>query len=126
MACNIQIRLGNDLNSEIYDDLCKMYAERADLGISKSEGERAPGGFALAIPPEVLIAVASAATATVASEAIKAVWAWIRSRYLEDTSNNDEKFSIVINGNAHIFGIDDLKKHTDAPDTLIRASESQK
>jgi hypothetical protein len=115
---SIQIRIGqehNDMFAGRLQTLVKTGTLPDKVEVNVKKPKPPIGGFALNLPPEIIVAIGTAIATATASEIVKTIWSELRD-FLKSRHTPADKDTkpvvIIINGNEFKYGPDEMP---DAP-----------
>lgn len=111
---SIQIRIGQE-HDDAFAGRLKTLVETGTLpnevDVSVKKPKPPVGGFALNLPPEVIVAVGTAIATATASEIVKTIWSelreFLKSRHTP-ASKEAKPIVIIINGNEFRYAPDEM------------------
>jgi hypothetical protein len=113
-SLSIQIRIGqghDDMFAGRLQTLVETGTLPDNVDVSVKKPKPPIGGFALNLPPEVLVAVGTALATATATEIVKTIWSELRDflKSRRTPANTDAKpIVIIINGKEFRYGPDEM------------------
>ncbi len=80
------------------------------LDITVKTSKKPVGGFALTVPPEIIIALLTSVATTTASEIIKLIWSELREflKTKQQQKSSENLIVFIVNGQRHTFQIEGM------------------